>query len=135
MNVWRRGLVLLVLSLVGFSLAQEQETVSRELVERIVGGPDANLYVGELPPAEKLGFALPLPDGARVVGSTLNVDGEAYNAAVYLETETAAKDVRGFYQSALPDQGWKQGEPYEQSGFLWSDEGLQEESVFCLGTT
>ncbi len=134
MNVWRRGLVFLVFSLACFSLAQTGETVPRELVERIVGGPDANLYVGELPPAERLGLELPVPEGTRVVGSTLNVDGEAYNAAVYLETETPVRDVRAFYQSALPDQGWEQGEPYEQSGFLWSNEGLQEEGVFCLGT-
>ena len=133
--MWRRGLLVTALSLLGVAGAQTGGTVPRELVERIVGGQNANLYVGELPPADKLGFELPLPEGARVVGSTLSVDGEAYNAAVYLETETSARDVGGFYQSSLSDRGWKQGQPYEQTGFLWSsDEGLQEEGIFCLGT-
>ena len=135
MSVWRRGFLAMVLVLLGVAGAQTGGTVPRELVERIVGGQDANLYVGELPPADELGFNLPLPEGTRVVGSTLSGEGEAYNAAVYLETEGSAKEVKSFYQSALLDQGWERGEPYEQAGFLWSsDEGLQEEDVFCLGT-
>ena len=133
MNVWRRLFLVLVLFLMSLSWAQE-EGVPREFVERIVGGPNASFYVGELPPAERLGFELPVPEGARVVGSTLSVDGEAYNAAVHLVAETPARDVGGFYRTSLLNQGWKQGEPYEQAGFLWSDEDSQEQGVFCLGT-
>ena len=134
--MWRRGLLVTVLVLLGVAGAQTGGTVPRELVERIVGGPGATLYVGELPPADELGFDLPVPNEVRIVGSTINVDSATYNAAVYLETATPAKEVKSFYQSALLGQGWEQGEPYEQTGFLWSsDESLQEEGLFCLDTT
>ena len=133
MNVWRRLFLVLVLFLMSLSWAQE-EGVPREFVERIVGGPNANFYVGELPPAERLGFELPVPEGARVVGSTLSGEGEAYNAAVYLETEGSSDETVSFYRRALLADGWAQGQTYEQAGFLGSGD-LQEQAVFCRDTT
>ena len=133
MNVWRRLFLVLVLFLMSLSWAQE-EGVPREFVERIVGGPNANFYVGELPPAERLGFELPVPEGARVVGSTLSGEGEAYNAAVYLETEGSSDETVSFYRRALLAAGWEEGQIYEPSaGFLPS--GASQEATFCRDTT
>ena len=142
--MWRRGLILLVLPLMCFSPAQTGETVPRELVERIIGGPDADVYVGELPPAQRLGFELPVPANARVVGSTLGprvvglallANDEAYNAAVYLEIDAPAEEAVFFYRGALLARGWEEAQPYERSGFLAYEVSPQEEATFCRGAT
>ncbi len=132
--MWRRGFLVTVFVLLGIAGAQTDGTVPWDLVERIVGGQDANLYVGELPSADELGFNLPLPEGARVVGSTLSGEGEAYNAAVYLETEGSSDETVSFYRRALLAAGWEEGQIYEPSaGFLPS--GASQEATFCRDTT
>lgn len=59
-------LIVATLALTPASLAQPQ-SVPRELAQRFVGA-GTTIFIGELPPENRLGFDFPLPERTRVVG-------------------------------------------------------------------
>jgi len=105
-----------------------QELAERLLAVPVYGPqgtpPRVQLLPGQLP--SDLPLSLPLPPGARVVGSSVRqLDGplpsnvtSVPTATIVLDVPGSASDVVAFYQRALADQGWSaaQGGPFAGLG-------------------
>lgn len=113
-----RATYLLVLAIwtVIFAAAQEVpgEAVPRDLVERLLGGDDAGIYIGELPP--ELPVDLILPESATVDASVTQNWRSGSSVILYLTLDTSADEAgdqleQSFVQAGLQpvDQGWRWG--------------------------
>lgn len=89
-------------------------SILRELAQHL-SGPGTQIYVGKLPPRERLGLALPMPPGTRVVGSTASPETqEAFDwVALYLSSPETSFDFQAYYRRAFHELGWRQGQTYE----------------------
>lgn len=112
----KRSFGLTLIALMAVALAQPA-SVPRELAQRFV--PDADVYVGTLPPERRLGFAFPLPPGVRVVGASASRENDtAFDfASLYLASPRPAAALGAFYQAAFAGRGWRLGTD-QQTGFL-----------------
>jgi hypothetical protein len=116
------------------------EATFRELAMKLIAarypnpqsGEPPQLLVGRLPP--DLPFELPLPEGARVLGSLLQ--GDVSTAIMVLVTERPPDQVVGFYKERLKAAGWsKQEFPGQQRGFVHSGPMSPSFAHFFLGDT
>ncbi|MBE2271846.1 MAG: hypothetical protein IAE80_26670 [Anaerolinea sp.] len=139
-----------VTALVSFALstaAQEgeieviggDEATLRELIVRIftpiqLGGmPDdaqPRVYVGALP--EDLPFDIPLPDGTRVIGSSVDL-GSLDNGQVYLDVPLPTQEAVDFYRAAFLGgaDGWR--EQPDQMGGGGFTQAQTAPANFCSG--
>ncbi len=86
----------------------------KELAERFIAAPElfpagrpntARLVPGALPPG--LPFQVPLPEGARLLGSLVLDNGPSGESwVILLDTPGSAADALDFYQDALMALGW-----------------------------
>ncbi len=114
------------------ALAQPAPT-PLELAQRL-GGPNIDLFVGELPPKERLKVNLPTPPKTHVVGATAQKEPDPANdfASVYLTSAQDAASLRSFYQKLFRPSVWKQSQGYQQPGFLAAGEAAPGDSLtFC----
>lgn len=102
------------------------ETALRELLSRVVSSsaypPDkAVVYVGTLP--DNLPFDLPLPEGARTIGSVFY--GSSSFTQIILDVPQTPDEVMQFFQAALSSGGWSSLDAQSSpSGFVlqpWRD--------------
>lgn len=117
--------------------ADEDREGALALLLRLLGrgfpmGPGENtahrVVVGKLP--DVLPVAIPLPDGARVLGSL--VHGNRY-ATVVLDADQTAEQVLEFYRQRLRAEGWTVAEqPGMHGGFAHSM--FQPPLTFCRGS-
>src|SRR5262245_4532753 len=108
-----------------------QELAERLLVPLPFGddpAPGVELLPGCVP--DGLPLDLPLPAGARVVGSkTHRVAGALASAEVVLDARGASEDVLAFYARELPGRGWHPASPGADTwGGFWERGG-----VYCRG--
>lgn len=90
------------------------------------------LLVGQLPPA--LPFALPLPEGSRMLGSLLQ--GVANVATIVFITDLSPDQIVDFYKERLTAAGWSEDElPRQQRGFVHSGSMGQSFARFLLSDT
>ena len=109
------------------------EAALREFVERWLGptypGQQADhvtVYLGSLP--TDLPYALPLPEGTRVIGS-VNQALFSY-LQVILETSLSPEEVMAFYDERLLETGWQAASDASYGGgFVSGDPWL----AYCLG--
>lgn len=109
----------------------------RELAERLLTGPrgspspggqapTAQLLPGQLPP--DLGLDLPMPPGARLLGSLARRFGDRpFNVEVVLDAPGAPSQVLDFYQQELAARGWTS----RQEGFRGFPGGFQPGGQFA----
>ena len=112
------------------------ESVPRELALRLLGSysaQNAELYVGQLPPENRRLAQIALPEGARVVGSTVSEDSQFSSTTVYLNLAGSTEDALRFYTLRLPQADWErqQGQGYAQAGFIPAEATYPESRVFC----
>lgn len=99
-----------------------RELALRMLAARFGGGSttEPRLLPAALPP--DLPFALPIPDGARLLGTLLLGEPAASHvgaATVVLDTALLADEVIAFYQAKLPADGWSEEiTPRRHGGFM-----------------
>ena len=121
------------LALATTGLAQPQ-SVLRELAQRLAG-PNGTIFVGELPPQNRLGLDFPLPQRTRVVGANAltGADTSSSFVALYLSSEQRAGDVKAFYRQAFHKLGYRSRQTYQTTGFLPSGADEPDASLdFCL---
>ena len=124
--------VFTTLALAATSFAQPQ-TVPHELAQRLIGS-GATLFIGELPPENRLGFDFPLPQKTRVMGASASTEADpSYRyVTLFLSTQQPVADVKAFYRQAFRNLGWRMGQTYQQTGFLPSGEGgVVDTMPFC----
>lgn len=97
-----------------------RELAMRLLVPPYFGGPEGGeiqLLTGELP--DNLPLEVPLPDGARVIGSFIRGD---KSTEIVLDAPQSPEDVLNFYEERLIAAGWEKPEsPGLSGGFVSSD--------------
>jgi hypothetical protein len=97
-----------------------RELAMRLLAPQYTGAPSAEevqLLIGELP--DNLPLELPLPDGARVLGSLVRGDTE-----IVLDATQSPEEVIDFYREQLTAAGWEEPEePDFSGGFVSSGVG------------
>lgn len=122
-----------LLGLMLFPAFAQSDSVPRELVQRLAGS-GTQIYVGELPPKARLEFRLPMPPGTRVVGSTASpTTDETFDwVSLYLSSAHTDFDFQAYYRRVFRELGWRQGQTYDQTGFLPSNiEGPDGSLTFC----
>lgn len=125
--------IVAALALTATGLAQPQ-SVLRELAQRLAG-PNGTIFVGELPPENRLGLDFPLPQRTRVVGANAltGADSSSSFVALYLSSEQRVADVKTFYRQAFRELGYHSRQTYQTTGFLPSGADEPDDSLnFCL---
>lgn len=112
-----------------------RELALRLAATRSLGAPWSNptaepeLFVGAIPAS--FPFALPQPDGSRVVGSVQV--GSA--TTIYLDASQSPAQVLAFYRDQLPAEGWKALDwpPGRHGGFVATMGAMANRLTFCRG--
>jgi len=110
------------------------EAVSRQLVLRLLSGPgsEAQLFVGRLP--DHLPVELPLPAGAKVLGSLERNLQSQQNFEILLDVAQSPEQAQAFYEARLPAAGWHELPPFPGlRGFVPSGFSPGKQSRFCKG--
>lgn len=125
-------------ALVCLPASAQPETVPRELALRLLGiygEPSSGLYVGRLPPGDRRFARLPLPENARVLGSSSTGDRQFSLSSVYLNVTGTVEDALRFYSARLPRAGWERQVRSGQAGFLADTASFPASRGFCRGDT
>ncbi|HEV8670236.1 MAG TPA: hypothetical protein VGS01_05815 [Candidatus Limnocylindria bacterium] len=125
----------------GASSSSQSGDPTTELASRLLtpsylpdgGTYEVRLYPTQLPPDPKVD--LPLPAGARLVGSALRLrNGTAASLDAVLDVPATTRDVAGFYDRELGKLGWAPAPnrgPTNQGGFVQTFAGLSR--MYCKG--
>lgn len=124
---------------IGGDEASLREFVGRALHYNIPGETQSTtVLIGALP--EQLPVELPIPDGARVIGSTVRGP-QAGGTEVILDVDMAPEAVLEFYQEQLGQAGWERAPEFGGGGFVspsWPSASFclnQDEAVIYLTAT
>lgn len=124
---------LLLTALIVTSAFAQPASIPLELAKRL-SGPDAVLFVGKLPPKQRLGFDLLTPPETRVVGAAASkIPDPSYNfTSVYLTSAQNVPNLTSFYQKLFQPSVWQRGREYDQGGFLPAGQvALSGSLTFC----
>jgi hypothetical protein len=131
-----------VVSSVG-AAQQEDAAQIRDLAERLLTYPygtstgesaRAQLLVGRLP--AEFPFPLPLPQGARLVGSAVRMAGsDVMGVEVAIEAPGTPAQILGFYDTALPAAGLSLAPSSYRGGGGFQPGAAKRSDTFCLGET
>src|SRR5689334_266684 len=94
----------------GRQSASAQQGSLDELAKRAIGGPGGAPTITLLPGqmSTDLPLNIPMPSGANVVGTIERSLGPVKAWDLVLDVPGAPADAGGFYDSAMPAQGWRQ---------------------------
>ena len=87
-----------------------------------------------LPEALPSGFDIPLPPGARVVGSVMvaEEDSAAEEAQIILDVATDPREVERFFQEELAESGWYRPQSFALRGYVAAEGTLVSSMPFLL---